>query len=207
MAAAEEPSAAERYEELLRALEAKIETLTKENETLKAKAYRDPLTGLANREGLAEQERRRFDSQKPFSVLMLDIDNFKSINDTYGHDAGDAVLKKTAEHLAETTRKKDIVSRWGGEEFVVVFNNAEPQDIVNKFFNKKDKRPEIVLEVDVGETKIPITLSGGVTALAQHEDLQAALARADEALYASKENGKNRITNYGALEKKAALAE
>lgn len=187
-------------DELLRGLEKKIRALEEENEELRNAAYRDPLTGLENRRGLHEKEKGREASRKPFSLLMLDIDHFKKLNDTYGHIVGDEVLKQVAAHLRERTRAHDIVSRWGGEEFVVVFKDTDPQDILDKFYDKEDRRSEIHFEVEAEGRTIPVTLSGGLTSFGAGEDLRETIIRADRALYASKENGRNRITDHGALE-------
>ncbi len=189
------------------------EFLTRENRRLEELATKDTLTGLYNRRGFEEamekiapevatDEERRREDHPSISILALDLDNFKEINDLYGHDAGDEVLKRLAEFLTTETRSRDIVARLGGEEFVVAFNGAEEQDVVNKFYNKEDKRPEINFETEIKGERVKVTLSGGVTNLKLGEDIKSTLKRADKALYVSKEAGKDRITKYSELEEK-----
>lgn len=175
----------------------------------------DGLTGILNRRGateemellMADAEAEKGGGRKheeiparEMSFLLLDIDDFKKINDTLGHEAGDAALKATADFLKHTFRKYDIVSRWGGEEFLVAFQGSE-QDVVNKFFDKRAMMPRVSLDVQTKEGPIKITLSGGVTDYRGGENLERAIKRADGALYKSKENGKDRITKYEEPEK------
>jgi diguanylate cyclase (GGDEF)-like protein len=183
--------------------------LRQENERLERIALKDPLTGMFNRRGLTEttsylypskdrevaKEERSVDleRQRATAVLIADIDNFKIVNDTYGHPAGDLVLKKAADFFRENLRATDIVSRWGGEEFVAVFRGAKAQDVINKFYQKTDGRAELNLEIELNGEKMTITMSGGVTDLVPGETIETAVARADQGLYRAKENGKNRI--------------
>ena len=164
--------------------------LTQEIERLK----RDALTGLENRHALPEKEEKRKESGKPWSILLLDIDRFKSINDIHGHDAGDKVLADIAKYLEGIFRKSDSVIRYGGEEFAVIIKNAAPQDVINKLFNKKDRRAEIGFETDFNGQKIRSTFSGGVTGFDREEEIKSAITRADQALYFSKERGRDQIT-------------
>jgi len=197
------------------ALQEKVEKLTaenlslrQENERLENIALKDPLTGMFNRRGLMEtasyflpqkkkesEEERSVDPerQRAIAILIADIDNFKIVNDAYSHPVGDMVLKKAAEFFRENLRATDIVSRWGGEEFVAIFRGAEAQDVVNKFYRKTDGRAEINFEAELNGEKMTITLSGGVTDLVPGETIEDAVTRADQGLYRAKENGKNRI--------------
>ncbi len=194
-----------------------------ENERLKELSTHDPLTGILNRRGVEERielinavsqvegEKRSRHEKRPkrkFSVLSLDIDHFKNVNDTYGHEIGDIVLKKVAEFLETVTRKYDIVARWGGEEFLVVFYEIDAQRAINKFFNeeyriekykgldKSENTPQLSLIVKTEKGDIEVTLSGGATDYVPGEDFEKARERADRALYKSKEGGRNRITKY-----------
>ncbi len=194
-----------------------------ENERLKELSTHDPLTGILNRRGVeerielltavsqVEEEKRRRHEKKPgrkFSILSLDIDHFKAVNDTYGHWVGDIVIKKIADFLEAVTRKYDIVARLGGEEFLVVFHEIDAQRAINKFFeeeyrvekykglDKSKNTSQISLEVETEKGNIIVTLSGGVTDYVPGEDFNDAVKRADQALYKSKEEGRNRITKY-----------
>ena len=204
-------------------LRAENERLKAENKRLEELSTHDPLTGILNRRGVkervelinavsqVEEEKRSRHDKRPkrkFSILSLDIDHFKKVNDTYGHEIGDLVLKKVAEFLETVTRKYDIVARWGGEEFTVVFHEIDAQRAINKFFSeeyrikkykdsdKSGNTPQISLEVEAGRGKIEITLSGGVTDYIPGENFDDAVKRADQALYMSKKAGRNRITKH-----------
>jgi len=195
-------------------LEAKVRNLEAEKERLEKLSTHDPLTGILNRRGgheeieliaagielpEGEEEKRGEGKLRPrrkFSVFLADIDDFKAINDTYGHDIGDVVIKSVAEFLKKETRRSDVVARWGGEEFLVAFQSANAQDVINKFFDKSAKKPRISLTVKTEKGDIEVTLSGGSTDYIPGENLDKAVDRADQALYKSKESGKNRITKY-----------
>jgi diguanylate cyclase (GGDEF)-like protein/PAS domain S-box-containing protein len=159
-------------------------------------AFLDPLTGVGNRrytemvleERLNELQRYGW----PFAVLFFDIDNFKQVNDTYGHDAGDRVLKVVSRTLLTNLRSFDFIGRWGGEEFFgIVVNVGKDQlfAIANKF--------RFLVEhssIPVGKEMLQVTVSIGAT-LARREDTVVNLVkRADELLYKSKTRGRNRIT-------------
>ena len=161
-----------------------------------AELKRDALTGLENRYAFPEKEEKRKASGKPWSILLLDIDKFKAINDRLGHAAGDAVLQEVGGNLKKLFRTSDAVLRYGGEEFAVILKDAGPQEVLKfkNLFNKKDRRPEIGFTIEYKGKEIPITLSGGVTSFEREEEIESALHRADEALYSSKNNGRNRIT-------------
>lgn len=164
---------------------------------LEEQASTDPLTGLYNRrqfeiltyQGL--QTAKRYNM--PYSLLMLDIDFFKKINDTYGHDAGDEVLKNLARVLKETVRKSDVVARHGGEEFIVFLPQTAPEEalIAAEHIRKAVENMETRTE----EHTIPVTVSIGVSDC-QTFNLNTLIKQADEALYDSKNKGRNRTTLY-----------
>ena len=166
-------------------------------EILEEQASTDPLTGLYNRrqfeilayQGL--QTARRYNL--PYSIAMLDIDFFKKVNDTYGHEAGDIVLKKLADILKDTLRKSDVIARYGGEEFVVFLANTTPSDAEIAIEHVRDNVEKADPIVD-GKT-IHFTVSAGISD-DQAGTLNTLIKHADEALYASKENGRNQITQY-----------
>ncbi len=185
-----ESAGAERAE-----LKAKLKEAEEVIRDLRRFAIEDALTGLENRKALPERAEKRRASGKEWSLALLDVDFFKKVNDTYGHDAGDAVLKAVAEHLRVLFREEDAVIRYGGEEFAVILKDANPQEVINKLYNKADGRAEINLEVEIAPgKKIPVSVSGGVAEFTRDERIDDAIARADAALYASKDAGRNRLT-------------
>jgi two-component system cell cycle response regulator len=161
-------------------------------------AITDGLTGLYNRRyfeghlGTQVQEARRED--RPLSVLVLDIDYFKSVNDTYGHDAGDDVLREFARRVRKAVRGVDLCCRYGGEEFVVVMPET---DLGTAYAAAERIRERIAAQpfpISGRTREIPVTISVGVAGLAGRDDTPAKLIkRADEALYAAKRNGRNRV--------------
>ena len=161
-----------------------INKLIEERNYLENVANIDPLTGLYNRRII---ERIRTCS----GILMCDIDNFKTINDTYGHDVGDYAIKSVANILLKNTRANDYVCRLGGDEFFVVFTNCE-EEIILERCNKINR--EISSEI-----KLPdhiVTLSMGIAYNKDNESVKTLLTKADEALYISKNNGKNQASVY-----------
>jgi len=166
-------------------------TLLKE-EILTNKAYHDPLTGVFNRQFLHEfitkWVRKGASESVQMGVILLDIDNFKLINDTYGHLKGDDVLQSLAKILTQTIRSKDNVFRWGGEEFVIILHVQQTDQLLN--ISEKIRK---VIEQTQIEGVGAITCSFGVTMMQQNETLEEALERADEALYQAKRSGKNRV--------------
>ena len=156
-------------------------------------AASDPLTGLANRRGfwlLALQScatARRL--QQPQALLMLDLDHFKTLNDTHGHQAGDIVLQGFADFLRSTLRESDVLCRFGGEEFLLLLRDS---DLAQAACIAEKLRAELALQHFFYEDKaLQLTASIGVTELIEPNDLQAALSRADKALYQAKNNGRN----------------
>ena len=161
-------------------------------------AITDGLTGLYNRryfeERLDEETRRSRRYARPMSLLMMDIDFFKQYNDTCGHLKGDDVLRKVAQILQRHSRETDIAARYGGEEFVMILPETDPLNASRLGDRIRMSVEETPFE---GEAQIPtkkVTISLGVSCLAQGEDGHDALERADQALYASKQSGKNRVT-------------
>lgn len=184
-------------------------TLKQQSDKLKTMALRDQLTGLYNRFYLLEEADHKIAFAKrhkhEISLLMLDIDFFKLINDKHGHPTGDAVLKAVAKLLMKETRMEDIVARFGGEEFVIVLDHA---DIEGAKYKAEKIRREI--EKLIPE-KILVTVSIG---LAQYrsgkETFEQLLKRADNSLYQAKEQGRNRVIiaeDYKVLPEEKLLAE
>lgn len=153
-------------------------------------ANTDPLTGLANRRGVLQKLDAAFKRQQPLALLYIDLDKFKPVNDTYGHEAGDAVLKKVAELFNSCVRDEDTVARLGGDEFIIVLYgltdkaNVEERvkkiiDLINEPIWLNDLR--IKLGASIGITMAP---SDGTT-------VDALLQAADETMYAVKKAGRN----------------
>ena len=172
--------------------------LRTELEKVRAEAKTDPLTGLLNRKGMGiemEQLQAEDDyAEQNHALLIGDIDRFKSINDNYGHLFGDKVIKIVATALTKITKGKDLVARFGGEEFVVILPDTDLQgaqavaeSIRSSLQNGRVFNPKTKEEIE------RITISIGVTGLTPGEDLDGAIGRADAALYRAKENGRNRV--------------
>jgi diguanylate cyclase (GGDEF)-like protein/PAS domain S-box-containing protein len=159
-------------------------------------ALTDPLTGLHNRRGLegrSEAIHFRPGGAPVTQVwIMVDIDHFKRVNDTYGHEAGDEVLKAVAEALRSTARGADIVARFGGEEFVLVLPDTSA-DLAIRIAERLRLAIE-ALSTNVEGQAIRVTASFGVAQRAAQESQLEVLERADAALYASKKEGRNRVT-------------
>lgn len=159
-------------------------------------SQRDTLTGLLNRRYLLEDVSKRIASYKrykdTFSLAFLDIDFFKKINDTYGHDAGDFVLKKFAEIVNREKRESDLLARFGGEEFILILPHT-PKNTASIFMEKLRK----VIEESNHETpagKVTFTISIGLTEIMDEDhDVDSIVKRADEALYKAKNQGRNQI--------------
>jgi diguanylate cyclase (GGDEF)-like protein/PAS domain S-box-containing protein len=159
-------------------------------------ALTDPLTGLHNRRGLeGRSEALHFrPGGAPVSQvwIMVDIDHFKRVNDTHGHEAGDEVLKAVAEALRSTARGADLVARFGGEEFVLVLPDTSAELAVR--IAERLRLAIEALSTDVGGQIIRVTASFGVAQRAAQESQLEVLERADTALYSSKKGGRNRVT-------------
>ncbi|MDD3468293.1 MAG: GGDEF domain-containing protein, partial [Campylobacterales bacterium] len=167
--------------------------LLKEREMLQEQVTYDSLTKLLNRrkmEETLELEIERFKRcNTPLSVVMFDIDDFKQINDTLGHQAGDATLRLVSELIKKTVRKVDFSARWGGEEFIVL----APQTDTKGAYTLAENLRKTIEGSNILQGK-KITCSFGVTDFKENETLDSFLKRVDEALYASKKNGKNQVT-------------
>ena len=160
-------------------------------------AATDQLTELPNRRGFemlagqAIEEARR--EQQPLSAMVIDLDHFKTLNDTHGHLAGDVVLKGFANQLRASLRRSDIVCRWGGEEFIVLFKNTA-LDTAQQLAEKL--RAQLEQQHFFWEDKaLRVTISIGLTNLTGSEGLASLIARADRALYRAKQSGRNRIAS------------
>ena len=167
--------------------------LIKEKNDLLDYVKLDHLTGIYNRRIL--ESVRNYDA-----VVMCDIDGFKSINDTYGHDAGDKVLKKVARTFSNNTRINDIVCRYGGDEFLLIFNDCNEKVIIERI-----KKIHTELFNCVPFTNI--TISIGIAKKTDNKTLDEMITEADKALYYSKRKGKNIITTYDELQNDVKLSK
>lgn len=153
-------------------------------------AKTDPLTGVSNRGGMGDfllrEIRNHIETGNPLTVILLDVDHFKQINDTYGHDHGDAVLVKVARTLVEYLRTSDAVARWGGEEFLLVCPNTSLES--GKALAEKLRYRIKNLTSD----SCKISASFGVATLG-NESIEKLIKRVDEALYRAKQNGRDRV--------------
>ncbi|WP_239617799.1 sensor domain-containing diguanylate cyclase [Cohnella mopanensis] len=174
-------------------LEKKQEELIKLNRSLEAQASTDGLTGVKNRRSFQESLEGSMSLfnrlQIPFSLLLIDIDYFKRINDTYGHPVGDEVLIKVAKIMQSQSRDIDIVARYGGEEFAIILPDANRDNAV---LVAERYRMEIQ-QGDWGEYNI--TVSVGVATVSDADDEETIVSRADQSLYTSKSRGRNRVTH------------
>ncbi len=163
-------------------------------ETLREVALLDPLTEIHNRRYLYESGELLFNNAvrngNYISVAMIDIDDFKLVNDTYGHEAGDIVIKSIAQVLKRSIRKSDIVVRYGGEEFCILGNNMDPKEILSLFDNLRKKIEEYEFTYD--GRKFTVTASFGLC-IEKKNTLTDMINNADNNLYRAKELGKNRV--------------
>jgi diguanylate cyclase (GGDEF)-like protein len=161
-------------------------------------AYIDALTGIYNRKhffelAYADIERAQRLSQ-PIYTAMLDLDFFKNVNDTYGHAAGDLVLVNTAAIIRQTIRSYDLLCRYGGEEFLLLITNADENEAFNLMERIRENMELGVTEYE--ETKIKITCSIGLAKFVENDILDNSIKKADEALYAAKNSGRNLVKLY-----------
>jgi diguanylate cyclase (GGDEF)-like protein len=163
-----------------------------EVKTLKTTVFTDSLTGAMNRHAMPGIERRIEEGQTSADsnsfVMLIDIDHFKNVNDTYGHAMGDLVLQKTAQLMRNTLRKDDDLIRWGGEEFVVCLahTNRDKAMIVAE---------KLRVAVETNTDPLPVTISVGVAAVIPHRPLTESILAADRAVYLAKHSGRNCVRN------------
>lgn len=159
-------------------------------------ALLDNLTQLANRHYLNREIQARFEEYKrhamPFGLLFIDIDHFKRVNDTYGHDVGDEVLCFVAQTFIANSRPFDLYGRWGGEEFLAIIRNVNLADLAHL-----GDRLRVLIEhsyIIHDDQKLQVTVSIGATQVCEQDTIELLLKRADGLLYQSKQAGRNRLT-------------
>lgn len=166
-------------------------------ETLRNQAIRDPLTGLYNRrymeESLERELHRATRNRYPIGVIMVDIDHFKHFNDTFGHDAGDTLLRAVGTFLQNSVRAEDIACRYGGEEFALIMPEATEEVTAARAETIRVSIRRLTIE-HLNQPLGPITISAGVAIMPSHDiSVGAALRRADKALYQAKRAGRDRV--------------
>lgn len=175
-----------------------MDELKRDLERVRREAMTDGLTGLSNRKSFDEQIKRLSEEcaqeGKTFTLLMVDIDHFKSFNDNFGHQIGDQVLRLVARTLTDGVKGKDIASRYGGEEFAILLpeTNLNGGVIVGDNLRKTLATKEIVNRAS-GENLGKITMSVGAAQFYPDEDIESLIERADAALYTAKHNGRNQV--------------
>jgi diguanylate cyclase (GGDEF)-like protein len=162
--------------------------LRQQLDQVRAAAYLDVLTGLPNRRYAHEQLEALIQARTPFSLVMIDIDHFKQVNDTYGHQAGDMVLRETGRVISKHLSAQQFMARWGGEEFVLVLPGMHKRG--GKLLAEAARRD---LYQHVFEQVGGLTASFGVAECVTSDDLEAVMRRADAALYAAKRQGRNGV--------------
>ena len=178
-----------------------IDQLRAELDRVRKEAVRDPLTGLSNRrafdEKLAESMDESLRQLKKICLLMVDIDHFKLINDEHGHHIGDKILQYVASVLKKNFKGKDLVARFGGDEFAVIIENAPIAGVRKVAETIREQVSESTLKrTDTGEPLGAVTVSIGYDCLKPDDNPNDVLKRADKALYSAKQNGRNRVELY-----------
>ena len=189
-----------------------IKSLKAEVRKLRKLAYFDELTGLLNRRGFKDmvqkfshqisrekEGRRKKVKLSSLSIALIDLDHFKKVNDTYGHDAGDAALKHISKIILGRVRDLDVVGRWGGEEIVLGLVGADENDSVLVLDSIRERLPTHTLNFQ--HKKITFTLSAGVAGFDVGSSLDKVVAMADEALYKAKHSGRNKVVKFSDLSK------
>lgn len=183
----------------------KIDQLGEANQRISQLASTDELSGLYNRrffnQNLPETISAAYRHKFPLSLIIVDIDKFKAVNDSHGHQMGDRIIKLLAQTLRDGTRSEDVPARWGGEEFILGLEHTSIEGAAILADRLRHRFAERCLE----ETGIAVTASFGVAELNSAENAEYLIKRADKALYRAKEQGRNRVViNYGDTKSEAA---
>lgn len=164
---------------------------------LREQVSADPLTGLYNRryfrEALEQELERTQRTQLSTALMMVDLDRFKSINDTWGHPAGDEVLKQTARLIRESTRKLDIQCRYGGEEFVIILPSTELMLAVQVAERLRENIASTRIQIDGSELQISASIGLALHSAQQPHSASSLIGRADHYLYQAKRQGRNQV--------------
>jgi diguanylate cyclase (GGDEF)-like protein len=158
-------------------------------------AMKDNLTQAYNRNYMKMHLQKQIDSNKKFTLALFDIDFFKKVNDTYGHDFGDVVLKEVSQFIKKSIKEYDEIYRWGGEEFIIYFNNTESSGVYERLDNIRDNLSRYKIGNEKSE-EVTITASFGAVDSGSGKTIDELISLADKALYHSKETGRNKVTVY-----------
>jgi diguanylate cyclase len=185
-------------EDRLQLSKTEISNLQQSLDAIRVESLTDPLTGLGNRKYFDRSIERAvqiaIESGEPLSLLMFDIDHFKSFNDSYGHLTGDQVLRLVGLSLKQTIKGQDITARYGGEEFAVVLpNTGLRQALTVADHIRRAVMAKELKKKSTGEILGRVTISVGVSILKPDDDADSLIERADACLYAAKRNGRNRV--------------
>jgi diguanylate cyclase (GGDEF)-like protein len=161
------------------------------SESLEYSASHDALTDLFNKGTITDIIRKRL-GISDFVLILLDIDHFKKVNDTFGHHVGDQVLNGLAQLMKNNIKHKDYLGRFGGEEFIMVLNDTKLSQCLG-MASKLLKKIEGTVLVNDGEMRVSVTVSMGLTSVNKYEAFVDVYTRADRLLYAAKHKGRNRI--------------
>jgi diguanylate cyclase len=175
-----------------------INQLQENLEVVRNESLTDPLTGLANRKyfdmSLAEALEATAERSEPLSLVMTDIDHFKSFNDTWGHLTGDQVLRLVAMSVKQNVKGQDIAARYGGEEFALVLPNTVLRSAITVADHiRRAVMSKELMKRSTGQNLGRVTISLGVATARKGDTMQSLIARADACLYAAKRNGRNRV--------------
>ncbi|MFA5940475.1 MAG: diguanylate cyclase [Sinimarinibacterium sp.] len=173
----------------------RFEVMSLRQELVDAFQNADPLTGAANRNSLLarlrEQHAMAQRGVESSCVAMMDLDRFKSVNDTYGHSAGDRVLMAAAKCLMDSVRPYDVVYRYGGEEFLLAMRHTTPIEAATVL--ERVRQQLAAMAIDIGGRTVHVTASFGVAPLDPDASVETAIVRSDEAMYAAKAAGRNKV--------------
>ena len=187
-----------KLEARLSASKQEIEQLQENLQAVRTESLTDPLTTLSNRkffdQALAKAMAQAKETNQPLSLLMADIDHFKSFNDKYGHLTGDQVLRLVALSVKQNVKGQDVAARYGGEEFVVALPNTALQSAITVADHiRRAVMTKELMKRSSGERLGRVTISIGAAVLRPHDTAQSLIERADMCLYAAKRNGRNRV--------------
>ena len=184
-----------RMEKLARISDRYQDSLRQLNESLKEAALHDPLTGMGNRRYLMErlkaEAERALRKDTAFSLVILDVDHFKAVNDTYGHETGDQLLCEIARIIPLSMRDYDVCGRWGGEEFLLIFPETSVETAAPIAERVREAIKQITLPSLAG--KHPVSASLGMTNYIPGERYDDAISRADDAMYQAKQSGRDQL--------------
>jgi diguanylate cyclase len=188
----------ERMQQQLNSAEERLESQAREIVTHAVEAHTDALTSLSNRRAfdkeLGKAYRASIDRGIPTVVMMIDVDHFKSLNDTYGHRAGDEILRGIAKVLRDRIPEEYLIARYGGEEFAIIFPNASIEEAQQALEKVRARAVKTVIEFNNDIIRTP-GFSAGLVLCDSTEDADSLIKRADAILYSAKERGRNRIVS------------